>query len=219
MAIDHKDEDPRELVASLCKDFYKLGWVTGTGGGVSVKKGDSIFLAPSGVQKERIKTDEVFIVDFPTGAFRFEPEGLKCTECYPLFMSAFRLRGAGAVIHSHSQNAFMATLMYPGKEFVVTHMEMIKGLRNAVDQRAYRYDEKLVIPIIENTCFEKDLTESLTRAMSDYPAACAVLVRRHGLYVWGDTWQKAKTHAECLDYLFETACKMKAAGFDPTAPE
>ena len=62
----------------------------------------------------------------PATIFHYEPEGLKCTECYPLFLAAFQLRGAGAVIHSHSQNAFMATVMYPGNEFVVTHIEMIK---------------------------------------------------------------------------------------------
>jgi len=36
-----------------------------------------------------------------------------------------------------------------------------------------------------------------------------VLVRRHGVYVWGENWQKAKTMCECYDYLFEIAVKMK----------
>lgn len=49
------------------------------------------------------------------------------------------------------------------------------------------------MPIIENTCFECDLEESMAVALEKYPQTTAVLVRRHGLYVWGDTWQQAKT--------------------------
>lgn len=48
------------------------------------------------------------------------------------------------------------------------------------------------MPIIENTPFEKDLEEYLKAAMDEYPGTSAVLVRRHGLYVWGDTWQRTK---------------------------
>lgn len=56
-----------------------------------------------------------------------------------------------------------------------------------------RYDDTLVVPIIENTPEEKDLKERMARAMEMYPDSCAVLVRRHGVYVWGETWEKAKT--------------------------
>jgi methylthioribulose-1-phosphate dehydratase len=52
-------------------------------------------------------------------------------------------------------------------------------------------------------------------AMRAYPDTNAVLVRRHGVYVWGESWQKAKTMCECYDYLFDIAVKMKAAGIDP----
>lgn len=58
---------------------------------------------------------------------------------------------------------------------------------------SYRYDDVLVVPIIENTPEEKDLKERMARAMNEYPDSCAVLVRRHGVYVWGETWEKAKT--------------------------
>lgn len=55
------------------------------------------------------------------------------------------------------------------------------------------YDDTLVVPIIENTPEEKDLKERMARAMEEYPDSCAVLVRRHGVYVWGESWEKAKT--------------------------
>lgn len=41
-----------------------------------------------------------------------------------------------------------------------------------------------------------------------YPDTNAVLVRRHGVYVWGESWQKAKTMCECYDYLFEIAVRV-----------
>ena len=43
-----------------------------------------------------------------------------------MFHILFAARQASAVIHTHSKAAVMATLLYPGKEFRVTHLEMIK---------------------------------------------------------------------------------------------
>jgi hypothetical protein len=38
---------------------------------------------------------------------------------------------------------------------------MIKGIRKPSEERALRFDEQLVVPIVENTCFEEDLQESM----------------------------------------------------------
>lgn len=51
---------------------------------------------------------------------------LKKSQCTPLFMCAFTARNAGAVIHTHSKHALMVTLLFPGKVFKCTHLEMIK---------------------------------------------------------------------------------------------
>lgn len=108
-------------------------------------------------------------------------------------MLAYNHRGAGAVIHTHSQHALMATLLWPYEHFSCTHLEMIKGIRNDVTGKNLRYDQQLIVPIIENTPFEADLAESMYFAMCKYPECSAVLVRRHGVYVWGPSWQEAKT--------------------------
>lgn len=45
-----------------------------------------------------------------------------------------------------------------------------------------------------------------------------MLVRRHGVYVWGRTWIEAKTQSECYDYLFESALRMRQLGVDASVP-
>lgn len=75
----------------------------------------------------------------------------------------------------------MATLLFPGREFSCTHLEMIKGIKNQKLGRNFRYDETLVVPIIENTPFEEDLKDRLAQVIDEYPETCAVLVRRHGV--------------------------------------
>eukprot|EP00002_Diphylleia_rotans_P009645 TRINITY_DN20008_c0_g1_i1.p1 TRINITY_DN20008_c0_g1~~TRINITY_DN20008_c0_g1_i1.p1 ORF type:complete len:248 (+),score=64.95 TRINITY_DN20008_c0_g1_i1:60-803(+) len=210
-AILDRESDVKALMAELCKQFYGLGWVSGTGGGISIRDGDRIFVAPSGVQKERMKAEDMFELD-AQGCVVNTPanSSLKPSACSPLFMQAYTLRNAGAVIHSHSMNAMLATLIYD-KEFRVTHLEMIKGIQG------HGFFDTLVVPIIENTAFEEELADSLGEAIKAYPQSFAVLVRRHGVYVWGKSWMQAKAHAETLDYLFEAAVKMRQLGFDASA--
>jgi ribulose-5-phosphate 4-epimerase/fuculose-1-phosphate aldolase len=97
------------------------------------------------------------------GTVLYEPPAIKSfkkSQCTPLFMNAYLMRDAGAVIHTHSKNCVMVTLLYPGNTFSITHQEMIKGIKKCNSGINYRYDEELVIPIIENTPFEEDLQVS-----------------------------------------------------------
>lgn len=215
--------DPEQLIPELCRQFYGLGWVTGTGGGISMRGtaggAERVWMAPSGVQKERIAAEDLFVLDEARAIVSSPPpeRGLRMSQCAPLFWNSYELRDAGACIHTHSQHAVMATLATPGAEFVITHQEMIKGIaRDSHPERAHlRYFDRLVVPIIENTPNERDLTDAMAAAIRAYPNSPAVLVRRHGVYVWGATWAKAKTMCECLDYLFEIAGRMRQHGMDP----
>ena len=203
--------DPRALVVDLCRQFYFQGWCTGTGGGISVRDGEQIFIAPSGVQKERIAAEDLFVLD-RAGEVVIAPRdpALKISACTPLFMNAYTLRDAGAVLHSHSVNAMMATLLFD-THFEMTHIEMMKGLRGV------GYHDTVRVPIIENTAHECDLADRMAQAIEENPGVDAVLVRRHGVYVWGRDWAHAKTQAECYDYLFAAAVQMKQMGIDPAA--
>lgn len=202
-------QQTRELVCELCRNFYHLGWASGTGGGISIKEGGKIYTAPSGVQKECLKPEDIFVLDEQGETVEEPGRGLKLSQCSPLFMHAYQIRNAGAVLHSHSLNAMMATTQY-GTHFRIRNMEMQKGVEG------FGAFDMLEVPIIENTAYECDLADSLSDAIRSNPKSHAVLVRRHGVYVWGKDWKQAKTHAECYDYLFEAAVRMKQMGMDPT---
>lgn len=205
-AVD-ESESPENLIPELCRQFYHLGWVTGTGGGISIRRGDLYFIAPSGVQKERIQRDDMFVLDKQRNVLRRPTNpAYKPSACTPLFFNAFDLRDAGACIHTHSMWANLVTALTPGPEFRITRQEMIKGIVG------HGYLDELVIPIIDNTPSEADLRDTMRDAMLQYPRATAVLVRNHGVYVYGATWQEAKTQCECYDYLFEYAVKAKQLG-------
>jgi len=199
----------REVVCELARRFYALGWASGTGGGISIRDGERIVMAPSGVQKELIAPEDLFVVDLEGRVVEAPRDpSLRLSACAPLFLHAFRKRGAGAVLHSHSLHAVLATLISRGQTFRATHLEMIKGLEG------HGYHDEVVIPILENVAHECDLADALGDAIDAYPRACAVLVRRHGVYVWGRDWRQAKTQAECLDYLFAAAVEVRRLGLD-----
>ncbi|HIA02438.1 MAG TPA: methylthioribulose 1-phosphate dehydratase, partial [Myxococcales bacterium] len=166
-------------------------------------------IAPSGVQKERLQPEDLFVLNADGDVIEApEDKSLKVSACAPLFFNAFRLRNAGAVLHSHSQNAMLATLIFD-RVFRVTHLEMMKGISGV------GYHDTLEVPIIENTAHECDLADSMAEAMNAFPHSHAVLVKRHGVYVWGQNWIQAKTHAECYDYLFGAALQMHQLGINP----
>lgn len=202
LSSDH----PRRLIVDLCRQFYDLGWVTGTGGGISIRQQGRVYIAPSAVQKERIREEDIYVLD-DAGQVLEGPtaQGARPSECTPLFYNAFRLRDAGAVIHSHGVFAMLATLI-SGDTFECTEIEMLKGIEG------HGYYDRLQVPIVENTARERELTERMASAIQQHPRTSAVLVRRHGVYVWGRDWAHAKTQAECYHYLFEAAVRMAQLG-------
>ncbi|XP_031255320.1 probable bifunctional methylthioribulose-1-phosphate dehydratase/enolase-phosphatase E1 2 isoform X2 [Pistacia vera] len=175
------------LAAELCRHFYTLGWVSGTGGSITIKVHDDaiprphqlIVMSPSGVQKERMVAEDMYVLSsdgflLSSPPLKPYPHRLpKCTDCGHIFMKVYEICDAGAVIHSHGIEACLVTMMNPfSKEFRI----------------------------------------------SAYPKATAVLVRNHGVYIWGDSWISAKTQAECYHYLFDAAIKLHQLGLDWSTP-
>ncbi len=64
-------EDPAQLMAQLCACFYSHGWMSGTGGGVSLRCGAAqeavAYSTASGLQKEDMVGSDMFTIEMQTG--------------------------------------------------------------------------------------------------------------------------------------------------------
>jgi len=105
-------------------------------------------------------------------------------------MAAFTLRGAGCCIHTHSKDAVLVTLLCEAAGtdvFEIQKLEQIKGIPKGYGEEKkgnLGYHDRLRIPIIDNTAHEEDLKDTLEAAIQQWPDTHAVLVKRHGMYVF-----------------------------------
>ncbi len=166
-----------------------------------VRKPD-VLMAPTGVHKERVTPQDLFVVDSRSGKVinPSKNRSLRLSECSPIFCTLINQRGAGSVMHSHALSAVLAADLAGTSDHVVFEgLEMLKGLRGASNL------DKHPVPVIHNTIREPDLLEQINHVLSqvDFSRAYAILVQDHGAYIWGEDVWEAKRHAEVYHFLFE----------------
>ena len=104
-------DEAREIVCRVAVQFHRQGWVVGTSGGLSVRHEDRIYLTPSGVQKEHLAPEMIFVLDLD-GRVVDGPRsdsGLRVSQSTGQFLAVYRQTGAGAIFHTHSLQAVLAS--------------------------------------------------------------------------------------------------------------
>lgn len=195
----------RELLVELLGEFWRRGWVSGTGGGIcGPADGGGLLLAPTGVHKERVRADEFFTVDPADGRVTRSPDrgDLRPSECSSIFCLTHRARGAWSVVHSHALVAVLAGDLAASDgadHLAIRDLEMLKGLPGVSNTDTH------LVPVIRNTPREPELVRDLEAVFGDprFQATRAVVVRDHGAYIWGSDVLEAKRHTEVYHFLFE----------------
>ena len=201
--VSTDEQATRALLVELLGVFYQKGWVSGTGGGIcGPADGGGLLLAPTGVHKERVRTDEFFTVDPRDGSVLARPDdaALRPSECNAIFSLAVRERGARSVVHSHALSAvLLGDLARDADHVAIRDLEMLKGLRGVGNRDVH------LLPVIRNTPRESELVDQLARVLGDprFASAFGVVVADHGAYIWGDDVWEAKRHTEVYHFLFE----------------
>jgi methylthioribulose-1-phosphate dehydratase len=193
--------DLRESVCELLRLFYQRGWVSGTGGGIcALEAPGRLLLAPTAVHKERVRPEDLFVVDTETGRVIEHPAdaSLRPSECGDIFRAIISRRGARSVVHSHALEAVLVCDGY-ADAIEIRRLEMLKGIPGVSNTDTH------LVPIVDNTPREPELTADVERVLADprFAASHAISVRDHGAYIWGaDLWE-AKKHTEVYHFLFE----------------
>ncbi len=188
-------------LASIAQSFQGRGWMMGTSGNLSaVVQRDPLRLAmsPSGVDKGELTAPQVLLID--ENARIVSEHGGKPSDESLLHLQIVKERGAGAVLHTHSVwNTILSDLHASDGGVAIEGYEMLKGLEGV---RTHDHSEWL--PIIDNSQDMPALANVIGKTLNEHKAAHGFLLRRHGLYSWGDTLSQAKRHIEILEFLLET---------------
>ncbi|MFY9609381.1 MAG: methylthioribulose 1-phosphate dehydratase [Blastocatellia bacterium] len=185
-------------LAEIGRGFYARGWVLGTSGNLSaVVSSESIRLAitASGVDKGNLSTEDILLIDGDGKVL----EGAGRPSAETLLHLAVIKRGAGAVLHTHSvwSNILSDACFSEGGVKIEGH-EMLKGLRGV---QTHEHSEWL--PIVENSQDMGALALTVKSILGRNPGSHGFLLRRHGLYTWGNDLAEAKRHIEILEFLLE----------------
>ncbi len=208
------ERETRELLVELLRSFYDKGWVSGTGGGIcGPADGGRLLMAPTGVHKERVEPEDLFLIDPADGRVVQAPpnSGLHPSECNSIFCLTVRQRGARSVVHSHALTAVLAgDLAAKAEHLEIRDLEMLKGIRGLGNGDVH------LVPIIRNTPREAELVEQLEAVLADprFERTFAVIVADHGAYIWGDDIWEAKRHAEVYHFLFEATVARRRASME-----
>lgn len=197
-------------LAGIAKGFHARGWLLGTSGNLSAvvqREPLRLAMSPSGIDKGELTPEQVLSVD-ENARIVSGHEGKPSDESL-LHIRIVRDRGAGAVLHTHSiWNTILSDLYASEGGVTIEGYEMLKGLQGV---RTHEHTEWL--PIIDNSQDMPALADVVGKTLNEHKDAHGFLLRRHGLYSWGDTLAQAKRHIEILEFLLETmgrTSRMKA---------
>jgi methylthioribulose-1-phosphate dehydratase len=188
-------------LAMIAKGFHARGWLLGTSGNLSAvvqREPLRLAMSPSGVDKGELMPDQMLTID--EHARIVNRDSGKPSDESLLHIRIVKERGAGAVLHTHSVwNTLLSDLYAADGGITITGYEMLKGLQGV---NTHEHSEWL--PIIDNSQDMQALAESVAQTLSEHKNAHGFLLRRHGLYSWGETLAQAKRHIEILEFLLET---------------
>lgn len=174
----------REEFCRFCHLLYERHLATGTGGNVAARRGNRIWLTPTGCSLRDVQPENITVVDVEGLLI----QGEMPTKEANMHLGVLRARpDINVVFHLHGAYLIAAsTLLDPGAD----------SLPPLTPGFIYHAFPLPMLPFMVPG--SADLTARVTEALSDN-AACAVLLQNHGLVTIGKNFRQALNMAEEID--------------------
>jgi methylthioribulose-1-phosphate dehydratase len=199
-----------QQLAEVGRHCYERGWALGTSGNFSAVVGVApltLAITTSGVDKGLLESSQIVAIDEQQRVVR--GSGQPSAEA-TVHLAIVRARGAGAVLHTHSIWSTILSEAATDGALTIDGYEMLKGLAAV---RTHEHRERL--PVIENTQDWVAAAPRIEAMLREHPEAHGFLIRRHGLYSWGQDLAEAKRHIEILEFLFEVMGRKRGLTWQP----
>ena len=191
-----------EELAEVKRELAARDWFMATSGNLSLKVSNEplTFLVTASGKDKRKETKEDFLLVGADGR-PAEATHLKPSAETLLHVEIYNKTNAGCVLHVHTVDNNIVSELYGDEgEVVFSNQEMIKAFG------LWEEDAQFRIPIIPNFAH----IPTLAKAFADHvhEDAGAVLIRNHGITVWGKDVLEAKKFLEACEFLCQYHVKL-----------
>jgi methylthioribulose-1-phosphate dehydratase len=189
--------------------FWQRGWSVGTSSNYSVvvsRDPLELLVTASGKDKGRLTRGD-FVRIAASGKPVADGQPKSSAETL-LHIVAASQPGVGAVLHTHSIWSTLLSEWYgPAGGLAIAGYEMLKGLEGIAT-----HEHREWVPILENDQDMPRLADRVRGLLTAEPHIHAFLLRRHGLYTWGESISQAVRHVEILEFLLEAVARTDSRG-------
>ncbi len=170
-------------------------WVPATGGNFSVRSGEhAALVTASGKDKGELSPQDLLPISWQDG--QLSCPGTPSAET-ALHMQLYQLDSQiKAVLHTHSVPATVFSRLIADDSYSFTGYEMQKAISGNTT-----HDTACPLAIVANNQDIAALARTVAQRWQQQPLNFGLLVRGHGLYVWGNSLEQAKRHLEGWEFL------------------
>jgi methylthioribulose-1-phosphate dehydratase len=193
-----ENQTVREELCSAACYFHDRGWMWGTGGNLSARiDSERYWITASGKSKGKL-TPEDFIdmnLDGEWKAVRSGDKPSAETSIHQTIYSIFP--EAEACYHVHSVEANLVSNFTQEEGILLPPLEMVKGLG------IWEENPTCFMPLFENHLHVPTIAQAIKdRFAEKKPTIPALLIRNHGVTVWGNSTEQARNAIELVEYIF-----------------